>query len=148
MHANAPLSMCPTLFFPHCVHMSLLYICISIPSLNIGSPAPLFWIPYIWASLIAQLVKNPPAMQETPSSISGSRRSAGEGIGYPLQYSGLEISMDCIVYGVTKSWTQLSDFHFHFIYVNIQYLFFSFWLHSEFIHLIITDSNLFLSMAE
>ena len=37
------------------------------------------------ASLIAQLLKNPPAMQETP--VPGSGRSAGEGIGYPLQYS-------------------------------------------------------------
>ena len=27
--------------------------------------------------------------------------------------SGLENSIDCIVHGVTKSWTQLSDFHFH-----------------------------------
>ena len=34
--------------------------------------------------------------------------------GYPLQYSGLEISMDRIFHGVVKSWTQLSDFHFHF----------------------------------
>ena len=33
-------------------------------------------------SPIAQLVKNPPAMLETPSSIPGSRRSTGEGIGY------------------------------------------------------------------
>ena len=32
-------------------------------------------------------------------------RSPGEGIGYPLQYSGLENSMDCIVHGVSKSWT-------------------------------------------
>ena len=39
------------------------------------------------ASLIAQLVKNPPAMQETPSLIPGSGRSAKEGIGYPVQYS-------------------------------------------------------------
>ena len=31
---------------------------------------------------------------------------------YPLQYSGLEISMDCIVYGVANSWRWLSDFHF------------------------------------
>ena len=30
-----------------------------------------------------------------PGSIPGSGRSAGEGIGYPLQYSGLENSMDC-----------------------------------------------------
>ena len=29
-----------------------------------------------------------------PSSIPGSRRSPGEGNGYPLQYSGLENSMD------------------------------------------------------
>ena len=48
-------------------------------------------------------------------SIPGLGRSPGEGKGYPLQYSGLENSMDCIVHGVTKSWTWLSDFHFHFL---------------------------------
>ena len=36
-------------------------------------------------------------------SIPGSGRSPGEGKGYPLQYSGLENSMDCIVHGFTKS---------------------------------------------
>ena len=40
-------------------------------------------------------------------SIPGLGRTPGEGKGYPLQYSGLENSMDCIVYGVTKSRTQL-----------------------------------------
>ena len=30
----------------------------------------------------------------------------------PLQYSGLENSMGCIVHGVAKSWTRLSHFHF------------------------------------
>ena len=103
------------------------------------------------ASLIVQLVKNPPAMQETrfdswvrmicwrrdrlPTPVSlgfpggsageesvcsvgdlglipGLGRSPGEGKGYPLQYSGLENSMNYIVHGVTKSQTQLSDFHF------------------------------------
>ena len=44
--------------------------------------------------------------------IPGLGRSSGEGKGYPLQYSGLENSMDCIVHGVAKSQTQLSDFHF------------------------------------
>ena len=44
---------------------------------------------------------------------SGSGRSPGEGNGSPLQYSGLQNSMDCIVHGVTKSWTRLRDFHFH-----------------------------------
>ena len=45
-----------------------------------------------------------------PGLIPGSGRSSGEGIGYPLQYSGLENSMDCIVHGVVKSQTRLSDF--------------------------------------
>ena len=44
-----------------------------------------------------------------PSSIPGLGKSPGEGKGYPLQYSGLENSMDCIVHGVAKSWTRLSD---------------------------------------
>ena len=48
-------------------------------------------------------------------SIPGLERSpeSGEGKGYPLQYSGLENCMDCIVHGVPKSWTQLNDFHSH-----------------------------------
>ena len=99
---------------------------------------------------MAQLVKNPPAMQETlvqflgwedpwrgdrlptpvflgfPSGTAGKEAlcSVGDlgsipdwedplekGNGYPLQYFGLENSLDCIVHAVTKSWTQLSDFH-------------------------------------
>ena len=103
------------------------------------------------ASLIAQLVQNPPAIQEirvrswvrkihwrrdrlpTPGFlgfpcgsagkesacnagdlglIPGLERSPGEGNGYPLQYSGLENSMHCIVNGVAKSGTRLSNFHF------------------------------------
>ena len=46
-------------------------------------------------------------------SIPGLGRFPGGGKGYPLQYSGLENSMDCIVHGVTKSRTRLTDFHFH-----------------------------------
>ena len=46
------------------------------------------------------------------ASIPGLGRSPGEGKGYPLQYSGLENSMDCIVYGIAKRWTLLRDFHF------------------------------------
>ena len=48
------------------------------------------------------------------SSVPGLGRSPGEGKGYPLQYSGLENSMDCIVHAVTKTQTRLSDLHFHF----------------------------------
>ena len=46
-------------------------------------------------------------------SIPGLGRSPGEGKGYPLQYSGLEISMDWRVHGAAKRQTRLSDFHFH-----------------------------------
>ena len=46
--------------------------------------------------------------------IPGLGRSPGGGNSYPLQYSGLTNSMDCIAHGVTKNRTQLSDFHFHF----------------------------------
>ena len=49
--------------------------------------------------------------------IPGLGGSPGEGMGYPLQYSGLENSMDrgtwwATVHGVAKSRTRLSDFHF------------------------------------
>ena len=44
-------------------------------------------------------------------SIPGLGRSPGEGKGYPLLYSGLENSTDCIVHGVAKNRTRLSDFH-------------------------------------
>ena len=43
--------------------------------------------------------------------VPGLGRFPGEGKGYPLQYSGLENSMDCIVHGISKSQTRLSDFH-------------------------------------
>ena len=49
-------------------------------------------------------------------SIPGLGRSPEEGKGYPLQYSGLENSMDCIVHGVTKSWIRLNHFHKHHSY--------------------------------
>ena len=50
-------------------------------------------------------------------SIPGLGRSPGEE--NPLQYSGLENSMDCIVHGVAKSPIQLSNFHFHFGCVDV-----------------------------
>ena len=45
-------------------------------------------------------------------------RSPGEGKGYTLQYSSLEYFMDCIVHGVSKSQTRMSNFHFHFTVVK------------------------------
>jgi len=69
------------------------------------------------AFLVAQTVKNLPAVWETPGLIPGLGRSSGEGNGNPLQYSCLENSMDrgawqATVHGVAKSRTQPSDFHF------------------------------------
>ena len=60
-------------------------------------------------------------------------RSLGEGKGYPLQYSGLENSMDCIVHGVAKSQTLLRDFHFLFVY-HMKHQESSQWLKSFQIH--------------
>ena len=54
-------------------------------------------------------------------SISGLGRSPGEGKGYPVLYFGLENSMYSIVHGVAKSWTQLSNFHFHFFHILSPY---------------------------
>ena len=70
----------------------------------------------IRACLVTQLVKNTPAMRKKDlGAIPGLGRSPGEGKGYPLQYSGLENSVDYTVHEVTKSRTRLSNFHFHFI---------------------------------
>ena len=102
----------------------------------------------MWASLVAQLVKNLPAMQGTsvqfwvrkicwrrerlptpvflgfPCGSAGKESACNVGdLGWedPLQKGkathssilALENSMDCIVQGVTESWTRLSNFHFH-----------------------------------
>ena len=60
---------------------------------------------------MAQLVKNPPGMLGTWVR-SLNWKIPEEGKDYPLQYSGLENSMDCLVHGVAKSQTQVSNFHF------------------------------------
>ena len=64
---------------------------------------------YTRVSLMSQLVKNLPAVWEI-----WVRSLGWEGKGYPLQYSGLENSMDCIVHGVAKSQTWVSNFHFKY----------------------------------
>ena len=61
----------------------------------------------VQASLVAQMVENPPAMQETQVQIPGSGRSPGKGNGNPLQYSGLGNPMDrgawqATVHGVSR----------------------------------------------
>ena len=114
------------------------------------------WPYNCWASLIVQLVKNLPVMQETlvwflgwenplptpvfldfPCGIAGKEsacnsgdmglipglgRSPEERKGYPLQLSGLENSMDCIVHGGTKNRTRLSSFHFIIVTTGQQFI--------------------------
>ena len=43
-----------------------------------------------------------PTMQETHVRFLGHEDPLEKGLGYPLQYSGLENSMDCIVHGDAK----------------------------------------------
>ena len=64
-----------------------------------------YLLQYSWASLVAQLVKNPPPNAGDLCSTPELARSPGEGKGYTLQYSGLDNSMDSIVHGVAKRWT-------------------------------------------
>ena len=80
------------------------------PGEGIGYP-----LQYSWASLVAQLVKNLPAMWETWAQSLGWE-DALEGNRYPLQYSGLKNPMErgawqATVHGVPNSWTPLSNFH-------------------------------------
>ena len=86
----------------------------SIPGLGgctgdgIGYP-----LQYSWSSRVPQLVKNPTAMWENWVWSLAWEDPLQKGMaGYPLQYSGLENSTDCIVHGVTKCQTWLSNFHF------------------------------------
>ena len=72
-----------------------------------------------WASLVAQLVKNPSTMQTWVQSLGWEDPLENEK-GFPLQYSGLENSMDCIVHGVAKSRTRLRDCHFNIILLKDQ----------------------------
>ena len=67
--------------------------------LQIFGRGPVLLCLLLRASLVAQLVKNA-CNSGDPGLIPGSGRSAGKGNGYPLKYSGLENSADCIVHGV------------------------------------------------
>ena len=78
------------------------------PGEGIGYPRQ-----YSWASLVAQLVKNPPAMWESWVQSLGWEDPLEKGKAtQSLQCYGLENPMDYTVHGVTKSRTGLSNFHF------------------------------------
>ena len=74
---------------------------------------------------MAQLIKNPPAMQKTWVQFLG--------LEYPLEkgkatHPSLENSMDCIVHRIAKNQTQLSNFHFNLVFYNRCWSFSSPWL--------------------
>ena len=71
------------------------------------------YFPPLWAPLVAQLAKNLPAVQR-PGFSPWAGKIPWRRKGYPLQYSGLENSMDCMVPEVAKSRTRLSDLQFPF----------------------------------
>jgi len=90
-------------------HISLKYWCLTfLPFMNNMN------MPWGRASLMAQTIKNMPAIWEGDLGlIPGSRRSPGEGNGYPLQYVCLENSMDRgawlgTVHGATKIQVQVN----------------------------------------
>ena len=64
--------------------------------MSLMSPALAVRFFTIHASLITQLVKNLPAIARDPDLISGSGSSPGEGIGYPLQYSGASLGAEMV----------------------------------------------------
>ena len=78
-------------------------------AISIGQYAPVFLLGGFCGG---SEVKASPCNAGDLALIPGLGRSPGERNGYPLQYSGLENSIDYIVHGVAKSQKLLSDFHF------------------------------------
>ena len=67
---------------------------------------------------MAQLIKNLPTIQETWVRSLGWEDPLEKGKAIHSR-SGLENSMNCIVHGVAKSRTRLSDFHFYLLISDI-----------------------------
>jgi len=122
----------PSLSFARCVHKSVLYVCVSIPALQVCSSVPfsldsiyVINLQYLFFSFwLTSLCMGLPGGSDSkvsahnsgdPGSIPGLGRHTGEGNGNLLQYSCLENSMDggawwATVHGVAKSQTRMSDF--------------------------------------
>ena len=99
-HANGCLKLCPMLL--KCLLKAVVVLMSPPGPTHVQSPG-------LGEALLLQ---GSPCNVGDLGSIPGLGRSPGEGKDYPLQYSGLENSMDCIVHGVAKSRIGLSDFHF------------------------------------
>ena len=91
---------------------------------------------------MAQLVKNPPANVGYLGSIPGLGRSPGEENSYPLQYSGLENSMDCIVHGDRKESDTTERLSLFTLTFSLSVM------SASFVHVVVCDSFFFLFQAE
>ena len=91
---------------------------------------------------MAQLVKNPPANVGYLGSIPGLGRSPGEENSYPLQYSGLENSMDCIVHGGCKESDTTERLSLFTLTFSLSVM------SASFVHVVVCDSFFFLFQAE
>ena len=87
------------------------------------TPAFSIWIHFISGFPCGSAGKESACNAWDRGSILGLGRSPGEGKGYPLQYRGLENSIDCIAYRIIKSWTWLSDFHFHILFLLLDLMY-------------------------
>ena len=90
---------------------------------------------------MAQLVKNPPANVGYLGSIPGLGRSPGEENSYPLQYSGLENSMDCIVHGDRKESDTTERLSLFTLTFSLSVM------SASFVHVVVCDSFFFLFQA-
>ena len=106
---DLPLKMC--FFFWHQIGMScLLYHGASGKTFSLTS----FYV--YFASFIAQLVKNPPAMQETPVWFLGQEDLLENGLGYPLQYSWVSLVAKLIKNSQSLCWRKEEEpFHVGFL---------------------------------
>ena len=72
----------------------------------------------IWASLMVQMAKKPPAIRETWVQFLGwedplEKEMATYSMFWPGESMDIRGVWQATVYWVAKSWTQLSDFHFY-----------------------------------
>ena len=86
------------------------------------------WLSSILCDISSSASKESACNAGDLGSIPGLGRSPRKGNSYPLEYSGLENSKDCIVHGITKSQTQLDSFHYHlylelFLFLKINFFF-------------------------
>ena len=121
MHVKATLSICPTISFPDSPVGKESPCNAEDPGLISGSGILIHWrdrlpTPVFLGFPCGSAGKESACDAGDLGSIPGLGRSSEEGKGYPLQHSGLENSMDCIVHWIAKSriWLSFTSLHFSF----------------------------------